>query len=218
MSMMQKSPRPLSASLLAPKGAARPAAPLEDAATDHMITQPAAHHPADAENAAFSNTTPPGHSPGSHGEPRTLFDVPPAPKLTPKFGKKQTPLPDTPEADAPGRDTPTPPAQAFNAETTTNAEPQPAAPPQPQNTPTAQTQAPQRTAPNTVEHKAADTKKAAFTFRMCEARHFRLRLLSAHQNRSSQKILEDALDTYLATHAPQTAGLACHCFEGAGDS
>ncbi|MEM7570248.1 MAG: hypothetical protein AAF337_10675 [Pseudomonadota bacterium] len=55
-------------------------------------------------------------------------------------------------------------------------------------------------------------KKAAFTFRMDERRHFRLRLLSAHQNRSSQKIMEAALDAYLDTHAPQTSGMACPCF------
>ncbi|MEO0410931.1 MAG: hypothetical protein AAF221_03700 [Pseudomonadota bacterium] len=55
-------------------------------------------------------------------------------------------------------------------------------------------------------------KKAAFTFRMDEKRHFRLRLLSAHQNRSAQKIMEAALDAYLDTHAPQTSGMACPCF------
>lgn len=56
------------------------------------------------------------------------------------------------------------------------------------------------------------TKKAAFTFRMDERRHFRLRLLSAHENRSAQKIMEAALDAYLDDHAPQSDGLACACF------
>ncbi|MEM6832913.1 MAG: hypothetical protein AAF562_04755 [Pseudomonadota bacterium] len=60
-------------------------------------------------------------------------------------------------------------------------------------------------------------KKAAFTFRMDESRHFRLRLLSAHQNRSSQKIMEAALDAYLDTHAPHTGGVNCPCFTDAAE-
>lgn len=134
MTMTDKSPRPLSASLLAAKGSARPAQ----------------------------------RSGQAYGEPRTLFQVEPA--------AQQHPQPST----------------------------------------TAKTRACQ-TAANPASEKVAASKKASFTFRMDEKRHFRLRLLSAHQNRSSQKILEEALDAYLEAHAPQTSSLTCPCFEGATD-
>lgn len=132
MSLTHKSARPLSASLLAAKGTARPAQRTGQA----------------------------------YGQPRALFDVQQAP----------------------------------------------AAPATQQKEPSTAKTASVAAAPST----APSGKKAAFTFRMDEHRHFRLRLLSAHQNRSSQKIMEEALDAYLETHAPQTESLACPCFQKTG--
>lgn len=42
--------------------------------------------------------------------------------------------------------------------------------------------------------------KTAFTLRLDTERHLRLRLATAVSNRSAQKIVLDALDTYLAAH------------------
>lgn len=52
------------------------------------------------------------------------------------------------------------------------------------------------------EHKprraAGSRSKAAFTLRLDAERHLRLRLLSAHQHRSAQRIVLDAVDRLLA--------------------
>lgn len=203
MSMMQKRPRPLSASLLAPKGAARPAQPLDQSVDAGAMQAPIAG----------------GYAEG-YGDSRTLFDVPPAPKPVPKFGKKQT-LPQYPETPEPITQDMAEPLEPLSPSSESHV-PIPDASASETSVPETSSQdfsAQEPAADELIEMpKTAGLKKAAFTFRMCEKRHFRLRLLSAHQNRSSQKILEAALDDYLETHSPQTAGMACHCFEGAGSS
>lgn len=202
MSMMQKRPRPLSASLLAPKGAARPAQPL-----DHQIENAVA---SSLEHSAHDQYASAPSAP--QGEGRTLFDVPTAPKPTPKFGKKQTLPPYQTQSE---QDIAAPANTAPESDSHNTVVPNEGTP----DTPAYESQAAEQQPEELIEMpRTTGLKKAAFTFRMCEKRHFRLRLLSAHQNRSSQKILEAALDDYLETHAPQTAGMACHCFEGAGSS
>jgi hypothetical protein len=206
MSMMQKRPRPLSASLLAPKGAARPAQPL-DQQFENAGASTFEHSAHDQHAAAPAATA------ATQGEGRTLFDVPAAPKPVPKFGKKQTLPPQTAsnEHDAGSPvDAVTLDDERYDSPVYSAGAP---------DAPTYEAPVPDQQAEELIEMpRTTGAKKAAFTFRMCEKRHFRLRLLSAHQNRSSQKILEAALDDYLETHAPQTAGMACHCFEGAGSS
>lgn len=141
MTAQPRSARPLSASLLAPKGAARPA------------------HGIGVNGEGYGR---------GYGAPGNLFDVPAARESA------SSSEPHASKAKEPAADTHSPVPQASTQ------------------------------------------KKAAFTFRMTAQRHFRLRLLSAHQNRSSQRILEEALDAYLEGHAPQTAGLACPCFQDEG--
>ncbi|GAB4151014.1 MAG: hypothetical protein Tsb0016_22980 [Sphingomonadales bacterium] len=53
--------------------------------------------------------------------------------------------------------------------------------------------------------------KAAMTVRLDAERHFKLRLLSAHINRSSQQILIDALDQYLSQHGADISPHMCAC-------
>ncbi len=53
--------------------------------------------------------------------------------------------------------------------------------------------------------------KAAMTVRLDTERHFKLRLLSAHSNRSSQQILIDALDQYLSQHGADISPHMCAC-------
>ncbi|HEX7873486.1 MAG TPA: hypothetical protein VF475_11275 [Sphingobium sp.] len=48
--------------------------------------------------------------------------------------------------------------------------------------------------------RAADARKSAFTLRIDEARHLRLRLLSAVTNQSAQQLLIGALDALIAQH------------------
>jgi hypothetical protein len=53
--------------------------------------------------------------------------------------------------------------------------------------------------PQPKQRRAAGTRaKAAFTLRLDAERHLRLRLLSAHQHRSAQRIVLDAVDRLLA--------------------
>ena len=53
--------------------------------------------------------------------------------------------------------------------------------------------------------------KAAMTVRLDSERHFKLRLLSAHCNRSSQQILIEALDQYLSEHGADISPHMCAC-------
>ncbi|MEM8800067.1 MAG: hypothetical protein AAGF15_08315 [Pseudomonadota bacterium] len=57
-------------------------------------------------------------------------------------------------------------------------------------------------------------KKVAMTLRLDEERHFKLRLLSAHRNRSSQKLLTEALDQFLEQNASHIKRSDCHCLNG----
>jgi hypothetical protein len=63
---------------------------------------------------------------------------------------------------------------------------------------------PARTAPST-----AARAKAAFTLRLEEARHLRLRLACAVQHRSAQQLVTEALDRFLET-VPELDTLAQH--------
>lgn len=63
--------------------------------------------------------------------------------------------------------------------------------------------------PETSE--VAPGKRAAFTLRLDSARHLRLRLLCAHQHRSAQQIVIEALDAWLATHPIALTKDACLC-------
>lgn len=218
MSSRFRSARPLSASLLAVKGSARPA---QGSAIDAAIygdgnnVDTAADMPAapSAPVAAPETTA---------SQPVTQNEATPAPKRT---------------APAPARAA----NQHFGGQrvserflatktlpTQSHATAQPNA--KVQSTPAADVQAKPDAAPQrvkTARRMPAQTKsaspldngkKAAFTFRIAERQHLRLRLLSAHENRSSQKIMEDALETYLAKHAPHPSGESCACYDRTGEA
>ncbi len=54
-----------------------------------------------------------------------------------------------------------------------------------------------------VQRAAAGSKaKSAFTLRLDKARHLKLRLASAFAHKSSQKLITEALDEYIAKHFP----------------
>ena len=55
------------------------------------------------------------------------------------------------------------------------------------------------------------SKRVAMTLRLDPARHLRLRVLSAHVNRSSQDILTEALDSYLDRFAHMPEMRQCDC-------
>jgi predicted transcriptional regulator len=55
------------------------------------------------------------------------------------------------------------------------------------------------------------SKRVAMTLRLDSARHLRLRVLSAHVNRSSQDILTEALDNYLDKFADMPEMRQCDC-------
>lgn len=67
-----------------------------------------------------------------------------------------------------------------------------------------------------VASKPAPTpggKRVAMTLRLDPERHLKLRLLSAHNNVSSQVILTDALDDYLRRHGRSSDLGHCECFQ-----
>jgi len=256
MSNRVRSARPLSASLLAVKGAARPA---QDSAVNAAVyggTDPsgntpqnppqmpkgpdtsAADKPAPAPSAQATPSTqttpkvpasmlPPKNLPqtgfGQAPVPqRRVFAaapkqpqdelVKPAQSVTPKVGTSMLdlkPAPDQTEAPAPKIEVPAPkpegPARELQRKVLQASESEKPAP--------KASFSARKSPPKPTKVDAEFGKKAAFTFRMGEQRHFRLRLLSAHQNRSSQKIMEDALDAYLEAHAPQSIGEGCACYD-----
>lgn len=67
-----------------------------------------------------------------------------------------------------------------------------------------------------AEPRAARRGKAAFTLRLDSPRHLRMRLASAVTHRSSQALLTQALDTFLAT-LPEVEELARQCPRPKGD-
>jgi len=50
-----------------------------------------------------------------------------------------------------------------------------------------------------IRRETAHRRKSAFTLRLDEDRHLRLRLASATRNRSAQQIVTEALDAFIAT-------------------
>jgi hypothetical protein len=52
-------------------------------------------------------------------------------------------------------------------------------------------------------------KRIAMTVRLDHEQHLRLRVFSAHKQRSSQEILALALDRYIDEHAPASLDTAC---------
>lgn len=64
-------------------------------------------------------------------------------------------------------------------------------------------------APKATREPVLAKGKAAFTLRLDPDRHLRLRLASASRNRSSQRLVVQALDAFLAT-LPEVDGLAQH--------
>ncbi|MFT3977806.1 MAG: hypothetical protein QM688_11940 [Sphingomonas bacterium] len=50
-----------------------------------------------------------------------------------------------------------------------------------------------------IRRETAHGRKAAFTLRLDEERHLRLRLASATRNRSAQQLVTEALDAFIAT-------------------
>lgn len=66
-----------------------------------------------------------------------------------------------------------------------------------------------------VARAAAGSKgKSAFTLRLDPERHLRLRLSAAHQHRSAQALMIEALDTYLQQCTPLFTKGNCVCREG----
>ena len=60
--------------------------------------------------------------------------------------------------------------------------------------------------------------RIAMTVRLDHERHHRLRVLSAHLNKSSQEILVEALDKFLDKRTPEAADHGCTCLDQADAS
>jgi len=126
-----------------------------------------------------------------------------APAVSPAFGFQGV-LPDPPAA---------PPQEASATHPASQAAAKPAAPTS--ATPTSATKKsapPKRAAQKRTTQKHAAQKRAAMTLRLDEARHLRLRLVSAHLRRSCQSVLTEALDAYFDTHRSLTAK-PCPCLD-----
>ncbi|RMF12162.1 MAG: hypothetical protein D6763_01455 [Alphaproteobacteria bacterium] len=61
-------------------------------------------------------------------------------------------------------------------------------------------------------------KRVAMTLRLDQQRHLRLRILSAHINRSSQDILTEALDRFLDQFAHMPEMRQCDCLKAQADN
>ncbi len=69
-------------------------------------------------------------------------------------------------------------------------------------------------APRTPSHDRAPRTggsgpRIAMTLRLDSARHLRLKLLAAHEGKSCQALLLEALDAMIAQHAPEVTECAC---------
>lgn len=182
----------LSSGLLARKGAAKPAmrpqgfgqfgTGLEDLGWNDMghAAPPAALAPASAPGPVPVPEELPHHVPSS------IAALTPAPR--PEEARRDEPEPPVVEQQRAI-------AQRFREEEPEEAAPAPA---------------PKGEIVTLPRNRAKPSKaKAAFTLRLDADRHLRLRLASAVTGRSSQKIVTEALDKFLATH-PELDGLADH--------
>lgn len=61
----------------------------------------------------------------------------------------------------------------------------------------------------TSKRPVGSGKRIAMTVRLDHEQHLRLRVFSAHKQRSSQEILALALDKYIDEHAPTALNNAC---------
>jgi hypothetical protein len=127
-----------------------------------------------------------------------------APAISPAFGFQGV-FPDPPAA---------PPQEASEPQTTSEPQPSPKAVDN-AATPKGASQkhsAPKRGAQKRAAQKRTAQKRAAMTLRLDEARHLRLRLVSAHLRRSCQSVLTEALDAYFDSHRSLTAK-PCPCLD-----
>jgi len=63
----------------------------------------------------------------------------------------------------------------------------------------------------TGKRPIGDGQRVAMTVRLDHDTHRRLRLLSAHTNKSSQEIFTEALDTYMKCESAKVSGEGCAC-------
>jgi hypothetical protein len=75
-----------------------------------------------------------------------------------------------------------------------------------------------RTRPKTGRDGVDFHDRRRITLRLDPGRHVRLKLASAHLDRSIQDIVIDALDDHLARVAPNVAEGGCACLAGESDS
>jgi hypothetical protein len=75
-----------------------------------------------------------------------------------------------------------------------------------------------RTRPKTGRDGVDFHDRRRITLRLDPGRHVRLKLASAHLDRSIQDILIDALDDHLARVAPNVAEGGCACLAGESDA
>lgn len=71
----------------------------------------------------------------------------------------------------------------------------------------AKLEAPAQARPNTLKKAANDSRRAAFTLRLDQERHLKLRLACTVRGRSAQQLVTDALDVLLA-QMPEIDSLA----------
>lgn len=71
------------------------------------------------------------------------------------------------------------------------------------------------TAPRHDRRPVGSGARVAMTVRLDHERHHRLRVLSAHLNKSSQEILVEALDKFLDKRTPEAADHGCTCLDQA---
>ena len=213
----------LTASLLARKGQAKPAmgprstahlAPHEPGGhgvdpahgDDHIdplagMTAPDANLP-DANLEA--NGEQPDAAPASHP---ALPDPAPAPDAEADDQVGDNATPGNPEADVIERALQRGRAHAEEGDFDEHGEPAPAdfaAAAQPMHATPATTSRPDR-------RPVGSGARIAMTVRLDHERHHRLRVLSAHLNKSSQEILVEALDKFLDKRSPEAADHGCTC-------
>ena len=215
----------LTASLLARKGQAKPA--MGPRSTAHLAPHEPGDHggdPAhgDVHTDPLAGMTAPETNPEANGERPDAAQVShsalPSPVPTPETeaeaeaeaASEDNATPGNPEADVIERALQRGRAHAEegdDAEHVDHGEPMP--------TPAAPVTPPVRsaaaTAPRHDRRPVGSGARIAMTVRLDHERHHRLRVLSAHLNKSSQEILVEALDKFLDKRSPEAADHGCTC-------
>lgn len=187
----------LNPSLLARKGGARPAM------RPQLQPLPGAHSGQPLDDLGWNDM---GHGPeeARHADPLPLTPAPASPEAEEQIAAEtSTEVHRQQEAIAERLREEEEVAQEVAQAPAQEAAPEPVAKPAPASKPAKRTTRPRRS----NGHALAKGKRAAFTLRLDQSRHLKLRLACTMNNRSAQQIVTEALDSFLG-EIPELDSLA----------